>query len=414
MLDFIYCNIVSPMYSYLGMTTTHSAFYYVISWIMVFVYSLMLFKIINRPQNGAVIISILIICSAISTTTIVAYVGFSIGFAILNVFYWAFIVALYCLCTKKKKIGEHKFKRNSITLYAIFFFFAAIIVFICVVYTGFHISFNLYDVYETRQAFKGKDIPLLLAYLYSASIIVFPIIIVYGLNKKKPVLVVAAICFQLLAYSADGRKSTLFALVATLLGYYFIQSLTAKMIPVIITGLTFFGILEKWVLGTKYLIDFFIRRLFLLTGYLQYAYYDFFKDGPKDLMRQSIIGKLGFSSPYTQPIPLLIGNHYYVRGSHANNGLFSDAYSNFGIWGIIILPVFIVLALKLLDKTSEGLSSGICLGLIIVSSYTLLSSSFFTVMLTHGFLLGCIIIYVIPRFSSNVMRNQKEIIRKKM
>lgn len=108
-----------------------------------------------------------------------------------------------------------------------------------------NVSFNLYDVYGTRAAFKSDKLPTILQYLFSACIIVFPVIIVYGLNKKKRILALAATICQLLAFFADGRKSTIFVLIATILGYYFIHNLTARMIPAIMMGVTVVGFIEK-------------------------------------------------------------------------------------------------------------------------------------------------------------------------
>jgi len=107
------------------------------------------------------------------------------------------------------------------------------------------------------------------------------------------------------------------------------------------------------------------------------------------------LGRLGFHSPYTEKITNLVGARFYIN-SYANNGLFSDAYANLGVLGVIILPIMIAMVFKLLDRCSDGLPSKLCIGIILVSAYTFLSSSFFVVLLTHGFLLGCIIIYLIP------------------
>ena len=399
LLDYMYCNIVSPLYSYIGMTAEQSTFYYIVSWIMVICYILMMFTIIDVEKNGAVVLSIILICSAVPTTTIVAFLGHNLEFAVLNVLYWFFMVAFYKHKGRKIVLGKNTIKRSSLLIYAVFLFFAAVLLLICVAYTGIHVSFNLYDVYGTRAAFKSDNLPTILQYLFSACTIVFPVIIVYGLNKKKRILALAATICQLLAFFADGRKSTIFVLIATILGYYFIHNLTARMIPAIMMGVTVIGFIEKICIGTENFINLVARRLFLVTAYLQYAYFDFFSNNVKDYFRQSIVGRLGFSSPYTKDIPTLVGGQYYVNNSYANNGLFADAYSNFGALGVVVLPILIVCALKLLDRVCEGLTSGICMGIIIVSAYTLLSSSFFTVMLTHGFLLGCIIIYLVPRFS---------------
>lgn len=397
MLDHMYVNIISPLYSYLGMTAEYSPFYYGISWLMVGCYVIMMFSIIDVNKNGAVILSIILICSGIPTTTITAYLGHSLDFAVLNVLYWFFLVFLYKFKGIHIVFSRKTMKRSPLMIYAVFFFFAAVLL-ICTAYTGVHFSFDLYDVYGTRADFKGSSLPTILVYLFSACIIVFPIVIVYGLNKKKYILTLAAVGCQLLAFFTDGRKSTLFVLIVTVFGYYFIHSLTAKMVPGLMFGITLVSFLEKIFIGTDNLIQLVVRRLFLVTGYLQFAYYDFFSNNPKDYLRQGILGRFGLVSPYSKDIPLIIGENYYVNNSYANNGLFADAYANFGNWGVIIFPLLIVIAFRFLDRVSEGLPSGVCMGIIIVASYTLLSSSFFTVMLTHGFLLGCIIIYILPRF----------------
>ena len=54
LLDYMYYNIVSPLYSYIGMTAEQSTFYYMVSWIMVICYILMMFTIIDVEKNGAV------------------------------------------------------------------------------------------------------------------------------------------------------------------------------------------------------------------------------------------------------------------------------------------------------------------------------------------------------------------------
>jgi len=358
----------------------------------------MLFRVINDNRNGAIIISILLVCSAVPTTTIVAYLAHDIEFCILNVLYWLFIITFYSFKGRKIVIGNWEIRRSETLIYAVFIFFAIVILVVGVLYTGFHISFNLYDVYGTRDAYKDSSIPTVFKYLFAAGIIVFPIMIVYGLNQKRYVLVIGAVVFQVLAFFVDGRKSAIFALVATILGYYFIHNLTSKMIPFIMMCTTLVGFLEKFIIGTENFINLVVRRLFLVTAYLQYSYFDYFNGAEKDYFRQGLIGRLGFDSPYSQDIPKLIGSQYYVNESYANNGLFADAYSNCGAIGVVILPLLIVLSLKILDSASKDLTSGTCMGIIIIASYTFLSSSFFTVMLTHGFLLGCLIIYLFPRF----------------
>lgn len=406
-LDDIYINIVSPMYNYAGMTVNFSNERLILSWVMTIIYSIFLMRIINLKKCGATIISVLLLCSAIPTSTVYAYLPIDQKFVILNLIYWFLIVNLYLIFSSRKKrysliLGDFKVSQSKKLLYFAFAYFSICVFYIALRYTGFHINFNLLNVYSTRSSFEEINLPVILQYSFSASIMVFPIILIYGLRSKNVFVSIIALFMQLLAFAADGRKSTLFVLIITLGGFYFIKDFSSKYFPIAMLLLVSIGYLETFILKTTYFINIFVRRLLLLPAYLQYAYYDFFKSNPKDLFSQSILRRLGFSSPYLQKIQNVIGDRYYL-GSYANNGMFADAYSNLGNLGVIFLPLMIVFALVLLDRMSDRLPMGMCIGIIFVSSYTLLSSSFFAVMLTHGFLFGCIIIYLVPRTKNELI-----------
>lgn len=403
MLDYIYIKIVSPMYAYLGLTVSEELNGVLISWIMVVIYALFLIhlaKINDSNHKGAIVISVLICCSAIPTTTIVTVFNTDRMFPIVCTLYWFFIVLIYSIEFKSAKVvcGNIRFNKKHI-LYIIVVVLVLGDLLVFFEYTGFNVSLNLSDVYLVRTAFKTDNIPSILQYLFFASTNIFPILCVYELNKKRYSHFFIFALLQLLAFSSDGRKSTLFILILTIAGYYFVKNINVRIIPFLMTLVLSVGLVEKLLFKTTNLINYFIRRLFLLPAYLQYAYYDFFSVNEKDLFRQSIVGRLGFTSPYSSPIPKIIGNQYYA-GSYANNGLFADAYSNLGLLGILLMPILLVIAFKCLDECSKDLSVGICIGVIFSVSYTLLSSSFFTVMLTHGFIISCIVIFCVPRFGN--------------
>ena len=72
---------------------------------------------------------------------------------------------------------------------------------------------------------------------------------------------------------------------------------------------------------------------------------------------------------------------------YANNGLFSDAYLNLGVWGVIILPIFIMILLRLFDKCMGRANISLQIGATIYVVICLMGSSFFTNLFSHGFLL---------------------------
>lgn len=407
LLDYVYIKVVSPVYFYLGLTVSVTVLGEVLSWVVLALMIILMNSIISvdtRNNKGAIVLAILLCCSGIPTTTIIACFEVSPLFSILISIYWFLIVLLY------KRKSKFKIKRiyskiigSEVLLYVIFFILAFSVILVVVRYTGITVTFDLTEVYTLRTNFKSDNIPSLLQYPFFTSTMVMPVILVYALSRKKYFMVAFSVSIQLLAFFADGRKSTLFMLVLTVAGYFLIRNFNARLIPIGAFAIVILGCLEKWIFSTSFFINYVVRRLFLLPAYLQYAYYDFFSEHTKDFLRQSILGRVGFESPYSDSIPRLIGKGYY-GGSYANNGLFSDAFANFGVFGVILYPILLVLALKLLDTCSKNLSVNICIGVIFIVAYSFLSTFYFTVMLTHGFIVCCIVVYLMPGFREGKMR----------
>ena len=84
-------------------------------------------------------------------------------------------------------------------------------------------------------------------------------------------------------------------------------------------------------------------------------------------------------------------------GCYANNGLFSDAYANMGIVGMMLGPILLVLVLRVFDLSTKGLSIRSLMGGIILVSYILIGSSITTALLSQGILLVCVFFYLAPR-----------------
>lgn len=407
LLDYTYIRVVSPVYYYLGLTVSVTFRREILSWIVLVVMIILINSLIDidtQNNKGAIVLAILLCCSGIPTTTIIACFEVNNSFLILISIYWIFTVFLYKRRRRFKiKLKKSRIIGSEILLFAIFLVLALSVILVVVRYTGIFMIFDLAEVYTLRTNFKSDNIPRLLQYLFFAATMIMPVILVYSLSKKSYAMAIFAVLIQLLAFFADGRKSTLFMLALIIVGYFFIHNFNVRFIPIGAFSVVILGCLEKWVFSTSFFINYIVRRLFLLPAYLQYAYYDFFSKNTKDFLRQSILRRVGFNSPYTEAIPRMIGKGYY-GGSYANNGLFSDAYANFGIVGVILYPILLVMALKMLDKCSKNLSVGICIGVIFTVSYSFLSTFYFTVMLTHGFIICCIVVYLMPGFRRGEIR----------
>jgi serine phosphatase RsbU (regulator of sigma subunit) len=156
--------------------------------------------------------------------------------------------------------------------------------------------------------------------------------------------------------------------------------------------------LENKLLSTFWIAGIGIRRALYIPSQLNYDYYDYFSKNEPDYLRQGILRWFGFSSPYKESIPHLIGYHYY--GSiemGANNGLFSDAYFNFNFLGVFLFPIILIIIFKLFDTCSKGLDSKLLILPIIVCTTSFISGCFSSVLLTDGIALLMITLYFMVR-----------------
>jgi len=140
------------------------------------------------------------------------------------------------------------------------------------------------------------------------------------------------------------------------------------------------------VMGVFYLIFMLPFRNMFLPALITGNFYDFFGSHSPDFLTQSVLGRLGFVSDYTLPIPYLIDAAYHGSGGSANTGLSADAVSNFGFFGVLIYPILFAVVLKLLDSAAQNVEFKNNLGIVIFFTIAFLNTSFFTALLTGGVL----------------------------
>ena len=350
------------------------------------------------------IVYILLLINFVPSVITFFYMPFSFKYFFLLIVYWGMMI-LYVNFFNKLSIKDNqkRFKSNMINVYIIVAIELIVMVLI-VRYTG--INLNVSTVYDLRNNYFQMKIPTYLSYLYAAFKVVNPLLFVYLYNKRKKFFCSLTVAIQIVAFLADGSKSTLFSIFLAYIIIKYIQKKKIKdfldndktkyYILLGVAAVNVIGFLEFKLIKKSYLYNYFIRRTFFIPSLLNHYYYDFFSVNSFDYFRQSILGKLGFSSVYSVKIQNLIGQVYFSDPNMlANNGLFSDAYMNLGSIGMIIMPFLVCMALRFLDYCSRNISSYYLIMVLILVSYTFISSSFFTVLLTHGYILLCLIILII-------------------
>ena len=180
---------------------------------------------------------------------------------------------------------------------------------------------------------------------------------------------------------------------------FFIVHNAEHYYPTLFAGGTLIGLLEYMTTDHNVVTHYLIRRVLMEPSIINYFYYDFFKVHKPDFFQESILRRIGFVSEYSDlGIFRTIGKLYYHNNNNSvNNGLFSDAFANLGYAGLIIMPILIVIIIKIFQAVSYELPLYISLSCVFMIVFTIVSNSFFTFFITHGFVFLMIILYCWPR-----------------
>ena len=259
------------------------------------------------------------------------------------------------------------------------------------------------DIYGLREEAANYGMSTLAKYAYGTVQVCIPFLSVWALDNKNIKMFVVLCSAQLLAFFSQGSKTSFFALVVAIIVHVFIGDRKKKnsintiknakyRTSIIIKGMCIaqaITILEYYVLKTSFLVDYLCRRMLFLPNLLNIYYHDFFSKNEFDYFRSSVVRLFGFTSPYANTkIPYIIGETYFnAPNMYTNNGLFSDAYMNLGIAGIVVLPFFIVLLLKLFDKCMGDANLALQIGAAVYIVICMIGTSFFTNLFSHGFLI---------------------------
>lgn len=371
-----------------------------LSWVILLISYLFINKILffqhDRPSN--LIIYTLYLISFVPFTVGVHMGSFSDGMIIGFCLYWLILIIFQRLMLKLSIKRVSGFSIQSIVLddkvlkyYGLFS--ALIILYISAIYTGFRFHLTLDDVYELRMQAREYNIPTLISYLFAWSRAINPFLFGYCLVKKQKKMAAFYFLIQALSFGIDGVRSTFFMplFVMAAIFLYKRKASAYQLKKFIIQGLLILvaiSILEFLILDTFSIASLFVRRVMFVPHLLHECYYDFFLTHEPDYFRSSFLRHFGFISPYVNGITFTIGEVYFGNAAaNANNGLFSDAIANLGNFGIIIMPILIVLTLRLFDRSALGIDKRIIFSLLIWYSYAINNTLFFTVLFTHGLLI---------------------------
>lgn len=401
----------------------------VLSWVVLIAsYYLIKKSLIKNSENlSSLVIYILYLISFVPFTTCI-YAGMAThGFIVYNIVYWLAVFICWRISNLSISKRSLHIKINGMSKKTLFIIISIIaiglIVYVSGRYAHFRFITDLFNVYDIREEAASYNYSTLTSYLLSWTVAINPMIMGVCFIRKKWVLVAMSLAVQMLSFGIDGRKTTFFMpfLVIAILMLY--RSSDVRQLKNLITAgisiLTGFGIIEYFLFKTTFISDFGVRRVMIIPNQLGEYYYDFFTSNVPDYFRSSFLRHFGFHSPYQggglNGFTYQIAAYYFRKQDmNANNGLASDGLANLGLAGCIIMPILLVVALKLLDKSSRYLDKRLLIVVAIYISYNLLSTTLMTCLLTHGLIMMMMVLPLLENSDDERIKPIEQYAQKKV
>lgn len=274
-------------------------------------------------------------------------------------------------------------------------------------------SLSLSESLSARLEIREAYIPSIIKYMYMIiGGAMAPAMFSFGLKMKNKWLILCNLAVSYLAYTINGMK-TYILIYAVIIFFYFLSKRSNKIFyfqvrlgEALIAAWSFSLIV--WKTNGSYILISYLHRLFTVPAEIHYYYYDFFRSNEFLFLRDSI-GRFFAESPYSPSASRVIGSLYYHNNyTNATNGMFSDFYANFGYIGLIIYPFLVFFAMVLLEKQIKAQGSFLTLSIIFISLIVLINNTFFTWLITGGYVFNVVLMYVINKIRIKSIGRRKQ------
>ena len=401
MLDWCYFHVITIQYGYSGFINNRSFYTTLLSWAILLAYLPVIYALQSTKKNhgsNLILLYWYLVSFVPCTTCICAGIFDSSSLIYICIFWMTMFVLQRRLQKKSLRSRQFVFGRlrlNDRVILLIGLFSVAITLFVSWRYTHFRMNFGLFNVYDLRLEAREFSMPRLLKYLFTWTRAINPVLFGYCLIHRKRALATLFFMTQMLSFGIDGMKSVLFMpflMIGVILAFRFGYTLKHfKMLIIIgVVSLSVLAVLEVLLLKRNLIISVVIRRMFFLPNYLHECYLEFFRSNTPDYFRSSFLRWFGFKSPYTTNaagITYIIGERYFGNANaNANNGLISDAVTNFGNAGAVLMPCLFAVFLWMFDRCTAKLDPRFVSVASLYCAFSIMSTFLSKALLTHGIL----------------------------
>jgi hypothetical protein len=277
-------------------------------------------------------------------------------------------------------------------------FCGLVLVFVYIYFT-FRYNFDIYKIYEIRKSFIEVNAPFSGYFFIWFGNVINPFMFIFAFIRRRWLIAVFSVFLQLVVFSITGCKTLLYALPFIFIVCNIIELRNFRVILVsIITCFILIGTLFNIVSGNEKIAYHFTRRALLVPAKLSFIYYDFFSSNAKTYLAQHKFIENMIKYPYELKPPLLIGKEHFKKlDANATNGIYADAYLNFGPIGFLIWSILLCLLIKFAEGLSKNKDFRLITATLVMPTIALYETSLLTTMFTHGFVVAFLVIYLIPQ-----------------
>ena len=211
-------------------------------------------------------------------------------------------------------------------------------------------------------------------------------------------MLLAVIVTQIVLFSATGNKTFIFTLpFIFFLIWVLRRGNPYAWIYFVFGAFCLAGIFSYWSVGDRWTYFIFARRTLLAPAQLAFFYRDFFSQNSLLYLSAHHFFSWITIYPYKLDPPNLIGTLYLNSPqTSANNGIYSDAFMNFGYWGFVIWAVVFSFIMKLIDSLSRKKDFALCLAAVSMLPIVFTNAALLTSIFTNGLLVALVMIYLAP------------------
>lgn len=392
-LDITYLAAVSPEYDYTGFTTGLETLPYLLSWLVLLAFAPFAARLTEDLRPSAILVTLLNAVYFIPLTSYYGCHGAEFTFFAVAVAYWALLLffqfrvpspVLAPLAAHHTEWLSKLMTAGSVLL----------VFYISGRYTHFRLTLDFIDVYGIRMEARSYNIPTILNYLLSWMPVLLALLLVWWLKRKKYAMVALLVVTFLFLFSIGAHKSTFFFLLLVLAGWFLYRGWMLRWHAALLTALAGICTAAK-LAGFIHPVAFVFVRMMFIPVQISHQCWQLFQEEPLSLFRDSIMGKFSFDALYSTALPRITGEFRGNPLENANNGLLGDLFANLPLFpGLILMPLLLILCFRLLDLSAGRTPQRITVIVCVYFAISFSNGSWSTVLLSGGFLLACIVLYL--------------------